>query len=124
MTGSIVILIASIRHGVPPVTGKKLRDGPLMMFDVFGSAELARDHFDLYVLKNGGGFFGETIERKDVKLNTEVIEKLEKGYVGKTVRLVVYEVGSFYGLPEKLPGAWQDVAFGFYTSLVVLNELK
>ena len=50
---------------------------------------------------------------------------LEAGYVGREVRLAAYETGRFDGIPANLPsdvGSWQDRAFAFRTSLVVLAE--
>jgi hypothetical protein len=45
--------------------------------------------------------------------------------VGKKVRLAVYEVGSFDGIPNPLPPdvlLWADWGFQFSTSLIVLSE--
>lgn len=46
-------------------------------------------------------------------------------FLGKKVRLVVYEVGSFHGIPHQLPEGvpvWADLGFHFSTSLTVLKE--
>lgn len=104
---------------VTHVAGDKLENAPILRFSVpTFRVKLANSNFDLYELKHG---------KKARSLDSAQIEKLEKGYVGKTVRLVVYEVGGFYGMPENLPKdipGWQDVGFGFSTSLVALAERK
>jgi len=91
---------------------------PLIEFSVpgFVSAKLAQDDIRLYQLKTGA-----TTDQ----LTSAQIEKLQKGYVGKQVRLAVYEIGAYSGIPDKLPNdvtPWQDHGFGFSTSLVVLAE--
>ena len=50
--------------------------------------------------------------------------KLDEGYVGRVMRLGVYETGEFSGIPADVPLdlSWQDHGFGFSTSLVVLAE--
>lgn len=100
------------------VDGKELSTSPLMQFSSpgFAGVELANHTFALYELKHG---------TKAKSLNSTQIAELEKGYVGKEVRLVVYEVGSFHGIPDQLPEdvpAWADFGFHFSTSLTVLNE--
>ena len=58
-------------------------------------------------------------------MNSSQIAELEKGYDGKTVRLVVYEIGSFGGIPAKLPDdvpIWADSGYHFSTSLTVVAE--
>lgn len=103
---------------VSDVDGQPLPQFQLMEFSVpgFVSVKLANDDFDLYELKTG---------TKASKLNSAQIEELQKGYVGKQVRLAVYETGGYSGMPENLPSdvpTWQDHGFGFSTSLVVLAE--
>ena len=51
-------------------------------------------------------------------------KNLEKGYIGKEVSLLVYETGSYSGIPNKLPDdylIWQDTGFEFRTFLSVLK---
>lgn len=103
---------------VTHVGGKELDNRPLLTFSVpaFVSVRLANHTFGLHELKTG---------KKAGTLNSTQIEKLEKGYVGKTVRLLVYEVGRFHGIPSNLPNdfpVWQDSGFHFSTSLTVLAE--
>ena len=103
---------------VTHVDGKEMNTPPLMQFSApgFASVNLANDTFALYEMKHG---------TKAKRLNSSQIVELEKGYVGKTVRLVVYEVGSFHGIPNQLPNdvpVWADVGFHFSTLLTVLNE--
>jgi hypothetical protein len=103
---------------VTHVNGKELETAPLMRFSSpsFASVELANHTFALYELKHGA---------KAKSLASSQIEKLEKGYVGKKVRLIVYEVGGFHGIPNQLPNdvpVWADAAFHFETTLSVLRS--
>ena len=103
---------------VSEVGGRPLPQPQLMEFAVpgFVSAKLASDNFDLYELKNG---------TKTGRLDSSQIEKLQKGYVGKEVRLAVYETGGYSGIPANLPSdvpVWQDRGFRFRTWLVVMAE--
>ncbi len=105
---------------VTHVAGEKLSGTPLLRFSVprFARVKLANDDFGLYELKNG---------KRTGRLDSEQVAKLERGYVGKSVRLVVYEVGGFSGMPKDLPKdapIWQDHRFYFSTHLVVLMERK
>ncbi len=109
---------------VTHVAGVKLNKPPLLRFSVsvpvraFVGVSVASDHFGLYEMKNG---------KKAGSLDSEQIRELEKGYVGKTVRLVVYESGSFHGQPDKLPKDYPtpaDTGFHFSTSLDVVGEKK
>lgn len=104
---------------VTRVDGKELHSNPLMQFSATGGGtlELANNTFALYEMKHG---------TKAKSLDSSQIAELEKGYVGRKVRLVVNEIGSFHGLPKKLPKEvpnWADFGFHFSTSLIVLNEL-
>lgn len=104
---------------VTHVDGKELTTPPLIQFSApgFARVKLANHTFALYELKHG---------TKTGSLDSAQIEELEKGYVGKKVRLVVYEVGRFDGIPDQLPKdmlVWADVGFHFSTSLIVLKEL-
>lgn len=102
---------------VTHVDGKEVGKPPVLRFnDPFSDAELANSTFALYELKHG---------TKATQLNSSQIAELEKGYVGRIVRLVVYEVGSFEGIPNELPDdvpVWQGFAFRFRTSLAVLKD--
>jgi hypothetical protein len=80
------------------------------------SVNLARDGFELHKLKTG---------KEAGSLTGKQIRELEDGYVGKTVKLTVYEVGAFAGLPRNFPGGglpWADTGFHFSSSLVVISE--
>lgn len=103
---------------VTHVNGKELENAPLMEFSVFPTvrAELANNPFDLYEKKRG---------QKAQGLSSEQIAELEKGYVGKTVNLAVYEVGRFSGIPRNMPSGshiWLGRAFQFSTDLNVLVD--
>ena len=78
--------------------------------------KIANDHFSLHKLKTG---------QKAKSLDSGQIKELEKDYVGKLVKLLLYETGSFEGSPDRMPkdvitGA--DVGFGFSTHLIVLKQ--
>jgi hypothetical protein len=103
---------------VTELDGRPLIPTPYMHFFVHGvaSVNLANDDFALYELKKG---------QKAHQLDSKQIAELEKGYVGKQVRLVVYEAGEYSGMPRNLPpeiGMWQDHGFVFSTYLGVLAE--
>ena len=103
---------------VSEVDGRPLPQLPVMEFSVpsFVDVELANDNFDLYELKNW---------TRAGSLDSAQIEELQKGYVGKQVRLAVYETGGYSGIPDNLPHdvpSWQDHGFGFSTRLIVLAE--
>jgi hypothetical protein len=103
---------------VMDVDGRNLTPPTLMRFEVHhhASVELPNHTWALFELKHG---------EKAKKLTSAQLADLEKGYVGSNVQLLVYEVGSFRGFPGQLPDdapIWQDVGFGFYTSLTVLTD--
>lgn len=105
---------------VTHVAGKKLDKNITLEFYVpaFASVKIANHTFALYELKNG---------KRTGRLSSTQIDELEKGYVGKSVRLVVYESGGFTGIPNNLPEdvpVWQDTSFHFSTSINVLAERK
>ena len=102
------------------VAGRKIDKSITVEFNIpgFASVELANDTFSLYELRNG---------KKTGKLDSSQIDDLENGYVGKSVRLVVYESGGFSGRPNNLPKdvpLWQDTGFHFSTYLYVVAERK
>ena len=102
---------------VTDVDGRLLESPPVMTFFVpgFSGVKLARNNFELHEIKTGA---------KVGSLNQEQVEKLQQGYVGKEMRLVVYEIGQFTGMPKELPNdvlSWQDVGFGFRTLLNILE---
>ena len=104
---------------VVTVNGSKLKDPPLMEFfaPTYTGVDLPNEAFGLYELKTGS---------KPHSLSSEQISKLEKGYIGTTVRLLVYETGGFSGrpnLPREVP-QWQDHGFSFSTSLRVMIKRK
>lgn len=103
---------------VTHVNGKKLDAPPLLRFSVpgFAAVELADTTFSLYEMKNG---------TKAHSLTSSQIAAIEKGYVGKSLRLLVYETGGFWGVPRQLPddvSVWADASFHFSTSLIVLAQ--
>ena len=102
---------------VTHVNGAALPGQRLMEFTVpFGRARLAPDEFELYELQHG---------ERAKSLDSDQVAALEAGYVGREVRLAAYETGRFDGIPANLPsdvGSWQDRAFAFRTSLMVLAE--
>ena len=103
---------------VTHVAGKKLDKSVTIEFSApsFVSVRLPNHTLALHELKNG---------KQVGKLNSTQIEELENGYVGKLVRLVVYESGCFSGMPKNLPKdvpVWQDTVFYFSTSLNILAE--
>lgn len=70
-------------------------------------ARLANDTLSLYELKKG---------KRTGRLSEEDVTEIEHDYVGKQLKLYVYESGQFHGIPENLPegtGGWQDTGFGF-----------
>lgn len=98
------------------VGGKVLEEPPVMEFAPLrtGDPKIATTAFELYELKYG---------KKASLLETAEILELEKGYVGKKTKLIVYESGGFSGAPSGLPDGvvWQDEGYGFSTSLVVVK---
>lgn len=103
---------------VTHVNGTQLDEPRLFTFSVpgFVHAHLATTEFELHKLKHGA---------EPGSLSTEQLAELDQGYVGNTVRLVVYEVGSFSGIPSDLPEdvpMWADVPFHFSTSLRVVAQ--
>ena len=104
---------------ITEVNGEKLESAPIIDFFLApGSrAELANDNFELHELRTG---------TKTGELAGPEIRKLKEGYVGQALRLQVYELGSFSGLPKNLPKevmVWQDRGFHFRTYLRVLREV-
>jgi hypothetical protein len=105
---------------VTHVDNKALSTTPVMQFYLapgVASVELANDTFALYKMKHG---------EKAESLASAKIAEIEKGYVGKKMRLIVYEVGSFHGIPNQLLSKdgpiWADTPFHFSTLLAVLNK--
>ncbi len=78
--------------------------------------KLANDGLSLYELKMGHPVNGV--------LWTTELEELERDYIGRSYRLLVYETGCFQGIPRNLPKGyfvWQDRGFRFDTNLIVLQ---
>jgi len=114
MKGYDSLYLLKVTH----VDGMELGKPPLMRFFVpgFASVKLANHTLALYELTHG---------TKAKSLDSSQVAELEIGYVGKAVRLVVYEAGNFSGIPSGLPEdvpVWADFAFHFSTSLTLLNE--
>ena len=104
---------------VGSVGGTSLDKPPTIRFVVhfLSKVRLATDRFSLYELENA---------RKARSLDSSQVTELEKGYKGRTVKLLVYETGSFIGMPYGLPEGypqWQDTGFHFSTRLVVLRNI-
>ena len=100
------------------VNGKRLHESRVMHFTVYSfvRVKLANDTFALHELKYG---------TKAKSLGHDFIQEMEQGYVGKSFRLAVYEEGAFRGIPSDMPEdalPWQDVSFGFRTSLNILAD--
>lgn len=103
---------------VTDVAGHPLRTPVNLEFNVpgFSNVKLPSNTFELYQMKTG--------TRAD-ELDSKEIADLQRGYVGTTRHLLVYETGGYSGIPSNLPPdapVWQDHAFMFSTSLVVLAE--
>ncbi len=103
---------------IESINDKSLEKPTVERFRVlpFSGAEIANDHFDLYELKTG---------KKTGRLDSNQIKELEKDYVSKKVKLLVYESGSFEGMPNKLPDdapLVQATDFRFRTHLMVLKQ--
>ena len=102
------------------VDGNVLKSSFITEFELApgASAKLASDPFDLYELK---------YDKRVEGLESSEISKLEEGYVGRQVKLTVYETGAFRGIPRELPEdamIWQDHPFEFRSWLVVLVERR
>ncbi|THB65803.1 MAG: hypothetical protein D6B27_07920 [Gammaproteobacteria bacterium] len=102
---------------VHSVNGKEIYNEPAVQFYVIKglSVKLARNGFELYKLKHG---------KETSILSENDIADLEKGYVGKRVKLRVYEAGKFSGAPENIPIPWQDKGFHFQTYLFVFEKYE
>jgi hypothetical protein len=101
------------------VGSNSLANSPTCEFKIhpWDDVKIAPNAFALYELKNG---------KKIGSLSSSQISELERGYVGKNYRLLVYEEGMFTGVPEHLPEdyvVWQDRPFGFRSHLIVLRIL-
>ena len=84
----------------------------------WAEVKLAPDEFSLYELKKG---------KKTGRLSDLQVAELERGYVGRAYRLLVYEEGVYTGIPRDLPKdypIWQDQPFGFRTHLIVLRIIE
>jgi hypothetical protein len=106
---------------VTHVEGQELRTPMECGFSIHQFAtdkvKLASGDFELHKLVTG---------KAAGSLSSDQITQLEKGYVGKSVKLIVYETGSFQGSPNRLPKevlVWQDHGFGFSTQVIVMHQL-
>ena len=100
------------------INGQPLSGPVVLEFGIpgFVSTALAADTFTLYEKKHGEAAHS---------LDSAQIAELEKDYVGRPVRLLVYEVGEYSGMPMNLPNdvpPWQDLGFGFSTRLIILAD--
>ena len=106
------------------IDGRALAKPILLEFSrssIFAKVPLASNHFELYALKTG-------IETGS--LTETQIAELEKGYVGKEVNVMAYELGGFYGEPRHLAQhrslSVQEVGgnrrFRFEPHLIVLDD--
>lgn len=103
---------------VTRVNGQELKASRVMRFSSpeFASVDLASDMFALYEMRRG---------TKAKTLDSSQIAELEEGYVGRKLRLNVYETGSFGGIPHQLPKdmpTWTDEEFRFATELIILKQ--
>ncbi|HPF38830.1 MAG TPA: hypothetical protein P5081_18500 [Phycisphaerae bacterium] len=103
---------------VTNVDGRPLEPSRVKEFSVppFIGVKLANDDFRLHKIKTGA-------EAKSLDANQ--VEDLKKGYVGKEVRLAVYETGAYSGMPRNLSDdvpVWQSTDFVFSTWLVILAD--
>jgi hypothetical protein len=109
---------ASYLLRVHEVGGRVLNPSPTLSFVLApgSDARLANGHWALHRMRRG------TEARS---LDDRAIAELERGYVGTSVRLTVYETGSFGGTPSDMPAdvlSRQDTSFHFESHLVVLNQ--
>lgn len=102
---------------VNKVNGDELKANPIMDFGSRFGVDLPSDIWSLAELKTG---------KKVGEVTRKEAEQLEKAYVGKKVKLVAYETGSFSGIPKLPKGieSWQDHGFGFSNSLAILAKHK
>lgn len=112
-------IMGSFLLKITEVNGVELDSEPIIDFFLAPGSrvKLANDNFELYELKNG---------KKARKLTGSETKKLKENYVGKTLLLRVYELGSFSGIPKNLAQeqiVWQDCGFHFRTYLRVLREI-
>jgi len=105
---------------VTKVGSNSVSKPPTCPFRTHSCAEvkLAPDEFSLYELKKG---------KKTGSLSDSQVAELERGYVGRAYRLLVYEEGVYTGIPPDLPKdypIWQGQSFGFRTHLIVLRIIE
>lgn len=112
---------------VTHVDGRRLAAPVVYDFDVDRRAkekiDVASNDYELYELRMG---------KKASSLTGDMILKLEKGYVGTPVTLVVYETGGFGGKSEPRPETLKpgqlppfgadERTFGFQTYLSVMEQ--
>lgn len=120
-TGTEYLSLSGYRLKVSHVDGRPLQVPVTYAFYVSGKAtpnvKLASDEFELHKLVMG---------KEAEHLNEAEIAQIEDSYVGKTFSLIVYEDGLFTGRPEHSPGETglnDNRSFGFYSSLVVMDQL-
>lgn len=77
--------------------------------------KLANDVFEMAELQSG---------KPATSLSDRRIKELEKGYVGRKVKLYAYETGSFQGIPDRNPlsNMYQGHGFMFIRQLVVIDQ--
>lgn len=105
---------------VTKVGPNSVSNPPTCRFQTHSWAEvkLAPDEFSLYELKTG---------KKTGSLSEVQVAELQRGYVGRGYRLLVYEEGVYTGIPRDLPKdypMWQGHAFDFRTHLIVLRIIE
>ena len=117
-------LMAEYLLKVTQVGSSSVSNAPNCRFQThsWGEVKIAPDEFSLYELKKG---------KKTGSLSDSQVAELERGYVGRLYRLLVYEegvyTGVYTGIPRDLPTdypIWQDHSFGFSTHLVVLRIIE
>jgi hypothetical protein len=94
--------------------GAQALPGRLVMDFEDRTYEVPRDQFARYEQLHGEK--AHQLERND-------IPALDAGYVGRNVNLIVYETGSFRGIPPNLPDdwVWQDTDRYLETRLIILK---
>ena len=103
---------------VTAVNGVTLDSEPLMEFhnSQWSGVPLAETHSQLREMLEG---------EASGKLTAEQIAELKKGYAGKSVTVLAYETGGFFGRPPNLPDNYPQIAsrgFGFFNELVVVGQ--
>ena len=101
---------------VTSVNGRKLEHPVLIEFRAgseWTELPLVHNSFELYEMKKGV---------KASSLDDDEEQQLEKDYVGREFRLIVYETGRFDGLPDAQALMMASHGFSFSNYLIVLRK--